>query len=501
MRRLPISARRPVIVIGAGVAGLASAFALAAGGVPTLVIESAKGPGGKMGRARLAGQSFDAGPTVLTMRWVFEELFAEAGASFERQVATRPAAILARHAWPGGGRLDLHADAARSAEQIGRFAGPEEARRFLRFCDEARATYRALEHDFIRAQRPSVGRLVAGVTSRRPSDLLAIRPFETLWRSLQRHFRDPRLQQLFGRYATYCGSSPFEAPATLMLVAHVEQEGVWLVDPGMYRIAEAIEQLACGLGAQFRYGTAAERVETDADGVSGVQLAGGEVLAASAVVVNADAAAVAQGRLGPVAARAAGGADRLPRSLSAVTWQVLARTRGFPMLRHNVFFSSDYRAEFDALCRARSMPSDATVYVCAQDRGAADGDGVPESAERLLCLVNAPANGDRPVTSLDEAGAAGRVFGQLDRFGLRIEWAGAPLLQTTPRQFAQRYPGTGGALYGSATHGWRASFARPGAATAVPGLYLAGGSIHPGPGVPMAALSGRLAARCVLADR
>jgi 1-hydroxycarotenoid 3,4-desaturase len=501
MRRLPISERRPVIVIGAGVAGLASALVLAAGGVPTVVIESAAGPGGKMGRARLAGQCFDAGPTVLTMRWVFEELFAEAGASFERDVPTRAATILARHAWPGNACLDLYADAAASAEQIGHFAGAGEADRFLRFCEQARATYRALEHDFIRAQRPSVGRLVAGVTSRRPADLLAIRPFETLWRSLQRYFGDPRLQQLFGRYATYCGSSPFDAPATLMLVAHVEQEGVWLVDPGMYRIAEAMEQLAAGLGARFRYGAQVERIGTDADGVCNVQLEDGEVLAAAAIVVNADAAALAQGCLGPAAARAAGGADRLPRSLSAVTWQVLARTAGFPMLRHNVFFSGNYQAEFDALFRARSMPAEATIYVCAQDRGAAGADPVPEGAEKLLCLINAPADGDRPMPSLDGQAATDRVFGRLEQFGLRIEWAGASVQQTTPPQFAQRYPGTGGALYGSATHGWRASFARPGASTAVPGLYLAGGSIHPGPGVPMAALSGRLAARCVLAHR
>jgi 1-hydroxycarotenoid 3,4-desaturase len=219
------------------------------------------------------------------------------------------------------------------------------------------------------------------------------------------------------------------------------------------------------------------------------------------VVVNADAAALAQGLLGAAAARAAAGADRLARSLSAVTWQVLARTAGFPMLRHNVFFSKDYRAEFDALFGTRSMPADATVYVCAQDRGAADADAVPEGREKMLFLINAPADGDRPMPSLDGPAACDRVFERLEHFGLSIDRPGACLQQTTPRQFAQRYPGTGGALYGSASHGWRASFSRPGAVTAVPGLYLAGGSIHPGPGVPMAALSGRLAAHSVLADR
>lgn len=510
MPRLPISEHRPVVVIGAGVAGLVAAFELASRGVPTVVLEAADRPGGKMRRTHFAEQSFDAGPTVLTMRWVFDELFADAGLSFAEHVPTRPAAVLARHAWPDGGRLDLHADAARSAEEIARFAGAAEARRFLGFCREARATYRALEHDFIRAQRPSMMELVGRIGARRPADLLAIRPFETLWHALGRHFTDPRLQQLFGRYATYCGSSPFDAPATLMLVAHVEQQGVWLVDQGMFHVAETLERLARQRGAQFRYQAEVRRIGTDAQGVCGIELASGEVVPAGAAIVNADAAALAQGRLGEAAARAAPGADRHPRSLSAMTWLVGARTRGFALLRHNVFFSGDYRAEFEALFGRRAMPADPTIYVCAQDRGASQtGDASEDTArgpERLLCLINAPADGDRPGVALDADAAQARAFAQLERFGLHIERLqfdgdGASAQRTTPAQFARRYPGSSGALYGAATHGPRASFQRPGAASLIRGLYLAGGSVHPGPGVPMAALSGRLAVRRVLADR
>jgi 1-hydroxycarotenoid 3,4-desaturase len=502
MHRLSLSAARPVVVIGAGVAGLVAAFELACHGVPVIVVEAADRPGGKMRRTPLATpaqqRSFDAGPTVLTMRWVFEQLFAAAGLSFADLVPARPASILARHAWPDGSRLDLHADPARSAEAIASFAGPEEGRRFLRFCAEARATYQALEQDFIRAQRPSMVGMVRRIGARRPADLLAIRPFETLWHALGRHFTDPRLRQLFGRYATYCGSSPFTAPATLMLVAHVEQDGVWLVDQGMYRIAEVLEEQARARGVQFRYGCAAVGIGTDTRGVCSVELAGGETLAAGAVVVNADAGALAQGRLGPAAARAAAGATRLERSLSAVTWILDARTDGFPLVRHNVFFSADYRSEFEAIFGRRRLPADPTIYVCAQDREAPAGAG---TRERLLCLINAPADGDRPGAEADEAYAQERIFGLLARFGLELETATATLRQTTPAQFERLYPGSGGALYGGASHGWRASFQRPGAAGVVPGLYLAGGSVHPGPGVPMAALSGRLAAQRLLEDR
>jgi len=500
--RLPaVTDREPIVVVGAGVAGLVAALELAARGLPVIVVETADRPGGKMRRACLVKQSFDSGPTVLTMRWVFDELFAQAGLSFAELVPTRAATILARHAWTDGGRLDLYADVARSADEIARFSSPAEGRRFLRYCDEARATYQALERDFIRAQRPSMTQLVGRIASRQPAQLLAIRPFETLWRALGRHFTDPRLQQLFGRYATYCGSSPFTAPATLMLVSHVEQQGVWLVDGGMYRIAEVLERVARDRGARFRYLNEAVGIETDRGRVCGVRLAGGEVLSASAVIVNADAAAIAGGKLGQAAADAAADAARVERSLSAITWLAYTSTQGFPLLRHNVFFSRDYRAEFDALFGHRRLPLDPTVYVCAQDRGAGceepAGDGT--GPERLLCLINAPADGDRPGNSLE--GAQALVFGALERFGLRIDLRGATTQQTGPDDFERLYPGSGGALYGGATHGWRASFQRPGATSRLRGLYLAGGSVHPGPGVPMAALSGRLAAQRLIEEQ
>jgi len=514
MTRLPLSERRPVVVIGAGIAGLVATFELASRSIPTVLLEAADRPGGKMRRTPLGAHSFDGGPTVLTMRWVFDELFADAGLSFAAHVATRPAEILARHAWPDGSRLDLHADAQTSAQEIGRFAGREEGERFLRFCDDARATYRTLEHSFIRGQRPSMPGLVRRIAARRAADLASIRPFETLWSALGRHFRDPRLRQLFGRYATYCGSSPFDAPATLMLVAHVEQAGVWLVDEGMFRIAEVLEELARGRGAQVRYASRVASIRTDSEGACGVELEDGEFLPASAVIAAGDSAALARGLLGRAAVPAARQSHRQPPSLSAMTWLVGARPRGFPLVRHNVFFSADYRAEFDALIGRQEFAADPTIYLCAQDRGASaaaaapsvlespapGGDDAPE-AERIFVLVNAPAIGDRaPAHAPFEEIEAG-VFRTLGRFGLALDREGARIRRCTPADFARLYPGRGGALYGAASHGWRASFQRPGSSGPVPRLYLAGGSVHPGPGVPMAAISGRLAAARVLEAR
>jgi 1-hydroxycarotenoid 3,4-desaturase len=170
-----------------------------------------------------------------------------------------------------------------------------------------------------------------------------------------------------------------------------------------------------------------------------------------------------------------------------------------PLARHNVFFSSDYAAEF-ADIRSGAPPFGPTVYVCAQDRD--DGGQDPAGAERLLMIVNAPANGDgRAMDQTELSECEDRVFTHLARCGLELARQPELCRMTTPTMFAGRFPGTGGALYGTATHGWDAAFRRAGARSRIPGLYLAGGSVHPGPGVPMAALSGRLAARRFLADR
>lgn len=489
-----------VVVIGAGVAGLASAIELARAGFRVTVAERAGQAGGKMREVMVADTRVDSGPTVFTMRWVFDEIFEGAGSALEHHLRLVPLEILARHAWSATERLDLFSDHERSADAIGRFAGPKEAAGYLAFSAEAQRIYGTLRDTFLKAQQTGPLGLARNIGLSHAGRLLGIRPFETLWGALGDHFRDHRLRQLFGRYATYCGSSPFEAPATLMLIAHVEQSGVWLVEGGMQRLAEALERLAMGLGVTFRYQTHVEEIRLDRGRACGVTLTGGERLDADWIVVNADSGALASGALGAKAAGALPSAAPSKRSLSAVTWSAIATADGFPLTRHNVFFSNDYAAEFEAIGGRVCLPEDPTIYVCAQDRG--DDETHPAGTERLLVLVNAPANGDRD--SFSEGALAEcevRVFEKLARCGLTLKRRRMETVRTTPAMFERLFPATGGALYGPAMHGWAAAFKRPGARTRIPGLYLAGGGAHPGAGVPMAALSGRLAAQRLMEDR
>ncbi len=500
-----------VAVIGAGIAGLAAAIDLARNGCQVVLHERAAVPGGKLREVHVGGIGMDAGPTVFTLRRVFDELFADAGDDLDRHLTLIPADVLARHAWDAGGHLDLFADLYRSIDAIATFAGPSEAQGFVRFADHAKRIYGTLDASFMRASRPSPAGLVRRVGLAGLPDLWRIKPFDTLWNAVGTYFKDPRLRQLFGRYATYCGSSPFHAPATLMLVAHVEQSGVWYVEGGMRRLVEQLAALAVRQGVELRCGSEVRAIHVAKGRAQTVELADGERTSVDAVVCNADNNALASGLFGRGVSHGVRAMPPAARSLSAVTWNLLARTEGFPLAHHSVFFSRDYAAEFTAIFKHRRLPSAPTVYVCAQDRldvaapGSADTAPPPPAvaarAERLFCLINAPAIGDTHEFNKAEIEACeSRVFELLAASGLRVQREADATLVTTPSDFHRLFPATGGALYGPASHGWRASFTRAGARSEIPGLYLAGGSTHPGPGLPMAATSGRLAAASLMTD-
>lgn len=484
--------------------GLASAARLAARGYDVTVVEKEADVGGKARRVTVDGQSIDAGPTVFTMRDVFDQIFNECGTSLDRHIRLRRAEVIARHAWDDSQTLDLFADPLRSEDAIGDFAGAEAAALYREFRQTTRRMHDILDKPMMRGDNVSSPLpLLWRIGLWRFGDFAAMRPHQTMWDALGEFFPDPRLRQLFGRYATYCGSSPFEAPATLMLIAHVEATGVWLIDGGIHALAAALREVAEGQGAEFRMGTPVAEILTErASGASGVRLASGERILADAVICNADPGAIAAGRFGEGNTRAVRPLAPEKRSLSAMVWFAHAQTQGFDLTHHNVFFSRDYKREFDQIA-AGETPSEPSVYVCAQDRSGHVGETVRFSAgrrERIQIIVNAPANGDVHSYPPEEtAQCTQEMRATLERCGLTLE-EDMPHQVASPAEWERLFPATGGALYGRASHGSAASFLRQGPRTRIPRLYCAGGATHPSAGVPMAALSGLLAARKVDAD-
>lgn len=475
-------APRSVVVVGAGVGGLVAALLLSVAGVRVTVCETAAAPGGKLAQAEVNGLLIDSGPTVFTLQPIFEQIFAAAGAKLGDHLALERLELLARHFWEDGSQLDLFDDPLRNEAAIAVFAGAEAASGYARFSRRAQQVFQTLEASFMQVQQPGV----LGLMRNAGPSLLGISPFSSLWKELGHYFPNPKLRQLFARYATYCGSSPFDAPATLMLVAHAEQLGVWRIKGGMFSLAKALAILAVKHGAVFRFNTKVTDILVSQGRAGGVRLEDGETIACDSVVANADPAALTAGQLGKAAQSAVAGAMRgATPSLSALTWAIAGRAEGAPLAHHNVFFATDYAAEFKSINRG-ALPGDPTVYLCAPEPG------------QFFCLVNAPAESDSAVKPPDVETCFAGITAKLARSGCHLK--SDAMRMTAPQQWARRFPGTGGALYGRALTGWRDSFARPGARTRLPGLFLAGGGVHPGPGLPMAATSGRLAAACVLTE-
>ncbi|MBM7070020.1 1-hydroxycarotenoid 3,4-desaturase CrtD [Actibacterium sp. 188UL27-1] len=486
----------PVVIIGAGLGGLATALRLAHAGLSVTVLERAGAPGGKMRTLPSAAGPVDAGPTVLTMRHVFDQLFADVGETLDSHVTLEAETLLARHFWRDGSTLDLHADPDQSAQAMRDFGGPDAEQDYRRFAARAKRLYDGFKAPMMETAAPSQLALTAHVL-RHPALIPDMAPHRTLMSSLRAQFRDPRLAQLFGRYATYVGGSPYKSPAILSLIAHAEAAGVWRVKGGMHRLAQAMADLATAKGATFHYDTHIHRIEVRGGSATAVIDAQGTRHPAKHIVFNGDPAALIQGLLGEAPRHAVKDTHTTPRSLSAYVWAFASTPKGPDLAYHNVFFGADPRTEFDPLHHGQP-PVDPTLYICAEDRG---GGHRPTGLERFEIIMNGPpvpAHGD---SDKEPAPCQTPILTTLNHFGLTFNPTPNPATLTTPRGFQTLFPGSAGSLYGRSPHGMMAAFHRPTARTALPGLILAGGGTHPGAGIPMATLSGKHAAETILTDR
>jgi 1-hydroxycarotenoid 3,4-desaturase len=481
-----------IVVVGAGMGGLAAAIRLAAAGRSVTVLEAAPIPGGKVGEGTVDGVAFDTGPSLLTLPEVLDDLFRTAGSSLADELTLRTPDPAFRYLWPDGTRLDLHPDPADSLDSVRAALGAEAAEECAAFLAYARRIWEAAAPHFVFGPAPSLRRIVA-LGPAGAAALTHIDPLRRMRPAIERRVRSPHLRDLFTRFATYNGSDPRRAPATLNCIAHVELGlGGHGVEGGMGALVRALVRTAERLGVEIRCG---ERVTAiaRADGAALVHTAGGTVHRCRGVVVNADASHLS----GELLPRQTSGASGAP-SMSGWTAVVRARRRPEGRPAHAVLFPGrDYLEEFVDIFDRDRPPREPAVYLCAQE-GAHGRAGWPEH-EPLFLMANAPAepaSGVRPGetwTRLREVVLArARAAGLIDPDD-EIVW------ERTPGDLARRFPGSRGALYGAASNSPLAAFRRP-ANRAAPGVYLASGSAHPGGGVPLCLLSGRAAATAAMED-
>ncbi len=488
-----------VVVVGAGVGGLCAAVRLGAAGHTVTVLEAAAEVGGKLGSYARDGFRFDTGPSLLTWPEVFADTFAAAGAALAEFVELAPVHPAFRYRFGDGTWLEVpNAPPRQVADALGDQLGGRAAADWLAFSAHAARVWQAVRGPFLSG--PLNGPLDLVRYSRRLRDLAAIAPWRTLHGTGQRFLRDPRLRVLLDRYATYCGSDPRRAPAALAVVPWLEQShGVWYVRGGLRRLADALTGLIEHQGGRVRTGAEVTAVRLDGGRAVGVTLAGGPPVAADVVVCNTDATALYTRLLPP--AVAAGPLRRLRRatpSLSGLTLLLALRGRTPGLIHHTVLFPRDYDDEFDSIFAASPRPvPDPAVYVTNPD----DPTVRPSAAdEAWFVLVNAPRHDPGAGVDWNTPGLASSyadaVLTTLARRGLdvrdRVRWR----VVRTPADLATT-GAPGGSIYGTSSNGLRAAFLRPANRTPVPGLFLVGGSTHPGGGLPLVAQSARIVAGLV----
>jgi phytoene desaturase len=488
-----------VVVIGAGVGGLAAAARLATAGHSVTVCEAADAVGGKLGRfdkqTRFGQFRFDTGPSLLTMPHVFAELFAQTGDPLDQAVTLRPLEPLTRYRFADGTRLDSSTDMERYRSRLDGALGGGAGDDWQELLDRAERIWEAIRGPYLESIVD--GPLGLARRALRVRDIAVVAPGRTLRRLGQQYLRDSRLRQVLDRYATYTGSDPRRAPAALAVIPHVERlYGGWYVEGGLYRIAEALAHQATTAGADIRTNTRVTGVEHAAGAVTGVRLDDGGQLPADVVVANADAnqlyaSLVPRPRL----------ASRLRReaSLSGLVLLLGVRGRTPGLAHHNVLFPADYDAEFDAVFGPRAAPvADPTIYLSVPDDPAVRPDG----HEAWFVLVNAPRHGTGPgEVDWDDSGLAGsyvgRIIGMLARRGLPVADRVVFTETITPADLERRTGTPGGAIYGTSSNGVRNAFLRPANRGPLRGLFLVGGSTHPGGGLPLVALSAKLVANLI----
>lgn len=478
--------RAAVVVVGAGVGGLCASIRLAAAGHQVTVLERNTVAGGKLAERERDGFRFDTGPSLMTLPELFADVVALAGLTLADELDLVRLDPQFRYHWTDGATLDVADDPAVSAANADALrAGNGAALR--RFLARSERIWTIAERTFLAGPMERSWQMFTRMRS--PLDLLGIDPLRSLHGAAARCFRDERLVQWAGRYATYSGSSPYRAPATLACIAHVEAgHGCWYPMGGLGALGDVLVKAAGKVGVTIRCGVEVTGLQVDrtARAVTGAVTAGGEVVPGS-VIANVDAVHLYRDLLPDASALRR--VRRAERSGSGVVILAGVHGRTPGLAHHNIWFSPSYRAEYDDLDHGRPS-DDPTIYACVSS--VTDASQAPAGDENWFLLVNLPPG---PLAEPDAYAA--RVLARLAERGVDLRDRLAFTELITPTDLEDRYRADGGAIYGTSSNGRRAAFVRPGNVAPYRGLHLVGGSSHPGGGLPMVATSGRIVADLV----
>ena len=476
-------------IIGAGLGGLAAAARLAHDGHHIQVFEQNAEPGGKMNIIESDGFRFDTGPSLLTMPDVLRDVFTYCGAEMDEYLQLQPVDPICRYFYSDGTQFDCFSDLPKVLREIERIA-PEDREAYVDFLGYSTRLYKKTAPAFLFNNFQSLQSLL----NLNWGDFLKINPFKTVSQKVDQYFESPYLRQFFKRFTTYNGSSPFQAPATLNVIPYVELcLGGYYVKGGIYNIARSLYQLAVDQGAEFHFSRPVEQIQISDSGsrCNGIIDESGRSESLDIVISNSD---VRHTYTKLVDSRA------LPKRVPKKHNSMEPSCSGFVLLlgidhqysqleHHNVFFSSDYPAEFDTIFRQKMMPEDPTIYIANTSHS--DYSHAPEGGSNLFILVNAPYLSDQVDWKKETPSWYKKIVDKLEQRGLtKLSDHIIYKKIITPLDFYDRYRSNRGSIYGTSSNDLFSAFMRPkNQSPHLENLFLVGGSSHPGGGIPLVLLS------------
>ncbi|WP_207495363.1 1-hydroxycarotenoid 3,4-desaturase CrtD [Aridibaculum aurantiacum] len=485
------------VIIGAGVAGLAAATRLSIQGFHVTVYEKNSHPGGKLHAFEKEGFHFDAGPSLFTQPANVEELFAVANEPIEQYLQYEKVPVACKYFYPNGTIVNAYTDAAAFAEELHTKLG-EEPSRVLDYLQQSENLYNKIGDIFLNTSLHKRKMLLAAPIGKALAATRRKHILQSLHQLNKDHFKQPATVQLFDRFATYNGSNPYKAPGMLSLIPHLEQnEGTFYPKGGMISITNALYKLALKQGVQFYFDSPVERIISHEQRVHGV-VVNGENIKADLVVSNGDAYFTYKHLLkDEYEARKI---LKQERSSSAIIFY-WGMNKQFPQLHlHNIFFSKDYAEEFTRLFNQKTLSADPTVYINITSK--MEAAHAPAGGENWFVMVNAPANVGQDWQALKQYAKQAILSKLSAMLGEDIEPYIAVEETLDPVKIEAQTQSYMGSLYGTSSNSKMAAFLRhPNFTSKIKGLYFAGGSVHPGGGIPLCLKSAAIVSKIIEADK
>lgn len=490
--------KQRVIIIGAGLGGLSAAISLASAGFAVELLEKNDKVGGKLNILEKDGFTFDLGPSILTMPHIFDTLFTQAGKNRADYVEFQNLEPHWRNFFEDGSTVDLTPDPQAMRQELDKL-GPAAADEFARFmaysknlCTETEAGYFAKGLDSFWELLKFYGPI---------RSLLGFDVSRSMDQGVRRFISNPKLADILNYFIKYVGSSPYNAPALMNLLPHIQFDyGLWYVNGGMYTLAQAMERLAVELGVAVRLNTEVLEIHHENRRATAVRLGNGDVLAADMVVSNMEVIPAMQTLLHSPAA-AMKKMQKFAPSCSGLVLH-LGVNRLYPQLAHHNFFYSDHpREHFKAIFDSHQLSDDPTIYLVAPCK--TDPKQAPAGCEIIKILPHIPhLDPDKPLSPEDYWAFRERVLTKLERMGLtNLRQHIVTEEYWTPHDIQARYYSNQGSIYGVVADRYKnLGFKAPQRSTELTNLYFVGGSVNPGGGMPMVTLSGQLVRDKILAD-